>query len=282
MPSMKALKRRITSVGTTKKIMKAMDMVAASKLRLARARLNTARAFAHEARKMISLPAHDDSASQCLFIRPRKIAHTAYVVITSDRGLCGSLNTALAEKTLAHINAHGDAQIIAVGLKGQEYFRQRGKHILTSYPGISETAFYEDAEMIAVSLTALYKSGKVDEAYLAYTRFDSALTHVPCIERILPLSMSDDAPENTAEMRYEPEARTFIDQAAPMYLNACIFAAMVESSACEQAARMISMDSAVSSASDILDGLTRAYNHRRQTIITQEISEIVGSANTVK
>jgi len=278
---MKAIKRRIASVDTTKKIMKAMDMVAAAKLQKAKTRLEGVRPFAAEARNILSAIDYEEARGN-MFFKPRKVTHTAYVVITSDRGLCGSHNVNLTEKVLSHIGAAQNERIIAVGLKGHEYFSARGKNILRTYPDVSETVFYADAMRIADYMTSLFTSGEVDEVYAAYTQFESALTHVPRIVKILPLPLRLAAAPRADDMRYDPDVHSFLDHTIPMFLNAFVYAALIESSACEQAARMISMESAVDNASDIISKLTRTYNRRRQTAITQEISEIVSSANTMK
>jgi len=282
MPSMKTIKRRIKSVDTTKKIMMAMDMVAAAKLQKARARLDVARPFMDAAKKIVDALNHCEDANRHILFRPRKVRHTAYLVITSDRGLCGNHNTSLAEKVLSYINAGKNERILAIGLKGHEYFLLRGKNILHTYPDVSETALYEDAARIADYLASLYTTGEIDEAYVAYTQFESALTHIPRVVKMLPVGHCSKKVFEADGMCYEPDVLSFIDHAVPMYMNALIFAALNESSACEQAARMVSMESAVDNASEIISKLTRVYNRRRQTAITQEISEIVSSANMLK
>ena len=279
MPSMKSIKRRIKSVNATKKIMKAMNMVSASKLQKARIQLNAARPFLSEASRVIDNLKNCNERLESIFVKQRQVNNTAYVVITSDRGLCGSFNTNVAEKAHSHMKEGKNEHVIALGLKGRDYLRRRGKNVLRSYAGISETAFYEDAVSIASILASLYTSGEVDEAYLAYTHFESTLTYVPRLVKILPLSIEREAVKKVDEMKYERDVNYFLDHAIPMYLSALIYAALAESLACEQAARMMSMDSAVKNASDIIDKLTRTYNRRRQAYITQEISEIVSGAN---
>jgi len=278
---MKTIKRRITSVETTRKIMKAMDMVSAAKLQKARARLAASRPFIDETRKLITGIDQSDEVMNNPYFKQRRVKHTAYVVITSDRGLCGTYNTNLTEKVLAHINDGKNEMIIAAGLKGYEYFKLRGKRILRMYPDVSETVFYHDAERIAGYLASLYTSGEADEVYIAYTQYESALTHTPRVLKILPLTHRPEA-EPIHEMRYEPDVSTFLDQAIPMCLNAIVYTALIQSSTCEQAARMISMEAAVDNASDIIHKLTRTYNRKRQAAITQEISEIVGGADMLE
>jgi len=285
MPSMKTIKRRIASVDTTKKIMKAMDMVAAAKLQKVKAWLQSARAFAQEAQGMLTALEDCYQVRDSVFFKPREVRRAAYVVITSDRGLCGSHNVNLTQKVLSQIGEDGNERMIVVGLKGHEFFAARGKHILRTYPDVSETVLYPDAARVAEYARALYVAGEVDEVHLAYTEFETVLTHVPRIVKLLPASIRAGEPAEAgrpAGMAYEPDVQSFLTHAIPLALNAFVYAALVESSACEQAARMMSMESAVSNASDIITKLTRTYNRRRQAVITQEISEIVSSANLMK
>jgi len=281
---MKAIKRRITSVDTTKKIMKAMDMVAAAKLQKVKARLDAARLFAQEATGMLAAMNAGGEVAESAFFKPRTVKNVAYLVITSDRGLCGSHNANLIEKVRAHVkeNQVAHEEIIAVGSKRYDYFSARGKLIVRSYPDVSVTVLYTDAVRVAEYVSGLYASGEADEVYMAYTQFESALSHSPQVRRIFPASADAEEAPKTANMAYDPDMLTFLDHAMPLFLNAFVYAALIESSACEQAARMLSMESAVNNATEIIGKLTRSYNRRRQSVITQEISEIVSSASIMK
>jgi len=271
----------MNSVATTTKIMKAMNMVAASKLQKDKARLEAARPFLREARGMI-LRLRGPSIDNNYFLR-RAVKRSAYLVITGDRGLCGSYNINLAQAALAHMDDQGKSEaIVAIGLKGYDYLKRQGKNILRRFDGVLEAAFYEDAQRIAAYLATLYESNQIDEVYVAYTRYKSALVHEPQIERLLPLRPGEDAPGQTDDMRYDAGLSHFLDHAVPVYLSASIYAALLESSACEQAARMVSMDTAVNNAYEITEDLTRIYNRRRQSSITQEISELIASTNILE
>jgi len=277
------IRRRMNSVATTTKIMKAMNMVAASKLQRDRERLEAARPFLRETQSMITRTHGLPTGNK--FFGQRPVKRSAYLVITGDRGLCGGYNTNLAQAALAHMEEHGKNEgIVAVGLKGYDYCRQRGKNILRRFNDVLETAFFEDAERIAASLAELYESGEADEVYVAYTTYKSALVHEPQVERLLPLGPpgGETAPGRTDDMRYDTGLSDFLNHAVPVYLSAFVYAALLESSACEQAARMVSMDTAVNNAGEITESLTRAYNRRRQTTITQELSELVASANVME
>jgi len=305
MPSMKMIRRRLASVTTTKKIMKAMHMVAASKLQRNRARLEEARPFFEEAKRLkemlsktrdticefssnagarpLSGMAREELKDNILFT-PRDLKNTVHIVVTGDRGLCGSFNSNITGAALAHMKKSGSwqeggARVIAVGLKACEFFRRQGTEIICRFNDILETAFYEDAAEIARYIIELYASGSVNEIYMAYTRFESVLVHSPQVVRLLPLGCDADTSEEAGEMKYDPDFRAVLEQSVPMCLSAVIYAALLESSACEQAARMVSMDAAEKNAAEIIDKLTRIYNRRRQSAITQEISEVVSGSN---
>jgi len=284
MSSMKAIKKRITSVNNTKKIMKAMNLVAASKLQKSKARLDSIRPMYGDIKKVmdnIRTSAVDDIVVP--FAEEREVKNILYIILTSDRGLCGSYNATVSKEALAYVEAHKDknAKIIAVGSKGWDYFRRRGKEIVHRCEAASEASSFTDAELLGSKVAELYTSGDVDEVYIVYTHFESVLSHIPYIEKLLPLKMAGNEASDTmsSSMSYDPDIITFITHAVPMYLNITIFGAMMEAAVCEQASRMTSMDSATRNATEILDDLTLEYNRKRQGMITQEITEIVSGAN---
>ena len=278
MSSMKTIKKRIESLSNTRQIMKAINMSSAAKLQTARIRLDGARQMLDGAKRMMENIKNGVDAEEHDFLRERPIENTAYVVITSDKGLCCEYNLSISKKALTFMDERQNETIISVGLKGSEYLRRYGKTVLRRYADISESALYEDAERIAELLSVLYASGEIDEAYIAYTRFETALSHVPNIVRILPIGGDFDDEHPNVRMGFDPDAETLIEHAAQMYLNAYVYCAMVEASACEHAARMMSMDSAANNAGEIIENLTREYNRGRQSDITQEINEIVAGA----
>jgi len=284
MASMKAIKKRITSVNNTKKIMKAMNLVAASKLQKAKIRLDDIRPMYNDIKKVMeNIRAGISDEVEIPFAEDREVKNIAYIVLTSDRGLCGSFNATVSKEALAYVEAlkEKNAKVIAVGSKGWDYFRRRGKEIVHRTDGASEATAFADAEELGIKVADMYQKGEVDEVYIVYTHFESVLTHIPYIERLLPLKMaaSEDFDPGSFTMSYDPDIETFISNAVPMYLSITIFGAMMESAVCEQASRMTSMDSATRNATDILDDLTLEYNRKRQSMITQEITEIVSGAN---
>ena len=285
MASMKAIKKRITSVNNTKKIMKAMNLVAASKLQKAKARLDDIRPMYNDIKTVMeNIRAGVGDDIEIPFAETREVKNIAYIVLTSDRGLCGSFNATVSKEAFAYVEAHKDKdeKIIAVGTKGWDYFRRRGKNIVLRCEGASEATEFTDAEALGHKVAQMYTDGEVDEVYIIYTHFESVLTHIPYIEKLLPLKMdasNSDINAKVLSMSYDPDIMTFIKHAVPMYLNITIFGAMMESAVCEQASRMTSMDSATRNATDIIDDLTLEYNRKRQSMITQEITEIVSGAN---
>ena len=283
MPSMKAIKRRIASVGNTNQIMKAMNLVAASRLQKDKEYLKAVRPLLTETKRIIGGVGYTEATAENLFVKKREVKNAAFVVITSDRGLCGGYNVNIAKEALAVIGKVKNEKIIAVGVKGRDFFRRRKKNIISQYIGASDANFYEDAQQIGKMLVSMYRSGEIDEVYVAHTKFESMLSHVPTVDRILPIvSDTDELREHSgAEMNYEPDVNTFLEQAIPMYINAFLYGAMVESAVCEQASRMMSMDAATNNAAEIIEDLTLEYNRRRQGAITQEINEIVSGANAL-
>ena len=285
MATMKAIKKRISSVNNTKKIMKAMDLVAASKLQKAKTKLDDIRPlFDNIKLVMDGVKAGMGEDFETQFSQEREVKSIAYIILSSDRGLCGGYNANVSREALSLIksNEGKDVKIIAVGSKGWEYFRRRQMNIVSKNPGASEATSFESAELIGSKVASMYTSGEVDEVYLVYTQFETVLSHKPHYEKLLPIKKGgEEAAQHTGEMSYDPDVGTFISYAVPMYLNITIFGAMMESAVCEYASRMTSMDSATRNAAEIIEDLTLEYNRKRQTMITQEITEIVSGANAL-
>jgi len=286
MASMKTIKKRITSVNSTKKIMKAMNLVAASKLQKAKNRLDHIRPmFDNMATVMESIKKSIDPKKNIEFTQVRDVKNIAYIILTSDRGLCGSFNTNVSKDALLFVESNNDKKehILAIGTKGFEYFRRREKNIAHRGSAPSETTTFLDAEMLGKKIADMYRSGEIDEAYIIYTRFESILSHTPYVMKLLPINteIAEDDDKTPDEMLFDPDPKTFFEDAVPMYLNTTIYGAMMESTVCELASRMTSMDSATRNATEIIDDLTLEYNRKRQGMITQEITEIVTGANAL-
>lgn len=282
MPSMKDIKHRIANVGSTRQIIRAMDMVAGTKLHKARQRLDGIRPLYGEMQHQMALLGHCEGALEHPLAAPRRVVkNTAYVVLTSNRGLCGSYNTNVAQKALEHMEGRNET-VIAVGAKGYEYFRRFHKSVLYRITDIPEVQVYETAGRLGELAASLYRTGAADEVWVAYTYFETTLSHQPRLERLLPLPITLSGAACGEKMRFEPDVRTYIDHLVPLYLHTAFFAASAEALTCEYAARMVNMDAAGKNATEVIDNLRLMYNRKRQAAITQELSEIVGGANILK
>lgn len=285
MASMRDIKSRIKSVGNTQQITKAMNLVSASKLQKAKIRLNDTRPFFNETKRVIATIVNSSKNIKHRFLESRDVKNIAVIIISSDRGLCGGYNANINKEVSQLINNKSE-KLITVGSKSRDYFKRRNKSIIKSYTGISEKPTYEDAKNISVLITDMFAKGEVDEIYLAYTEFKSTISHEPKITKLLPLDAKeftvDEGDVGFFNMMYEPNEDSVLDYVIPKYINTVIFGAMTESSACEQGARMTSMDSATENASEMIDTLTLKYNRARQGAITQEITEIVSGANALE
>jgi F-type H+-transporting ATPase subunit gamma len=280
---MKAIKRRIVSVRNTQQIMKAMNLVAASKLQKSKTRLEGVRPLFTQAGDFLT-QGIADPPDHPYFSAPKGSIRTAYVVVAGTRGLCGSYNANVLKEAFAHMETR-EERIIVLGPKAKDYFVRRGKQLIGSHPG-PENMTYRDVGAIASQLNELFLSAdeasRVDEIYVVYTQFESILSHMPRVQRILPISATKGSTAGSRpEIVYEPDIRTFLKNAVPLYMAQFLYGAMMESAVCEQAARMTSMDSASRNAGEIIDDLTLEFNRKRQGAITQEISEIVGGANAL-
>jgi len=284
MASIRNIKRRIRSVKSTQQITKAMNLVAASKLQRAKQAMERTRPYFYETQKVISAIVKNSKGVKHPFLERREVRNIALIVLTGDRGLCGGYNTNVSKEAIKLAARPGD-KFIFVGGKGRDYFRRRGKAHYKLYTGISEKPQYSDAAEIGQEVAALFKGREVDEVYIAYTEFKSTISHTPKVVRLLPVELSSvaaAAAPGGSLMNYEPSEEEVLDYVIPMYINTVIYGAMAEAAACEQGARMTSMDSATENADEMIDTLTLKFNQARQSAITQEITEIVSGANALK
>lgn len=278
MPSMKAIKRRIASVRNTQQIMKAMNLVAASKVQKNKTKLEAVTPMVDSAKDFISNGVQHSDVAENDYYQVRLVKNTAYVVISGERGLCGSFNANVLKMALGHMEDKNE-HIIAVGAKSKEFLNRRKKNIVADYAGVLESAPYGVAAEIADHLANMYLEKKVDEVYIVHTEFVNLLSQNPLVTKLLPLEKASSVTES--ERIYEPDINTYLTKAIPIHLATFIYGTMVESSVCEQASRMTSMDAATRNAGELVDKLTLQYNRQRQSAITQEISEIVGGANVI-
>lgn len=281
MSSMKDIKQRISNISSAEQIIRAMDMIASTKLVKARSQLEGVRPIYFELKQIIEELCSREDAKKHIFFENRKVNNSLYIVITGDSGLSGSYNASINKKALDHMNQGKNEKILVVGSKGNEYFNKNNKNIIRTVVNLSDSQMYYSTESLAKSILSIYLSGEADEVFIAYTRFHSALNYIPTVEKILPIETKTTVISDYNDKKYEPDINIFIEKTIPLYLHMCLFRAFSESLTSENAARMISMDAAGKNASEIIEDLTRLYNRKRQTAITQELSEIIGSTSVL-
>lgn len=278
------IKRRIKSVKNTRQITKAMKMVAAAKLRRAQERAQKSRPYAEKMKEVINSIASGTSIKHPM-LQTRPIKKTGYLVITSDRGLAGGLNSNLLRLVLNTIKERHKSQdeyvIFAVGKKGRDFFNRLGYKMIDEITGIPDSPNFSDIKSISSKAVALFADEKIDELNLFYSKFQSALTQIPTEVRLLPLGNVEEGTTENAKVsyEYEPSAEEVLNDLLPKYAETLIFSALLDSKASFQGAQMTAMGNASDNASEMIGKLTLTFNRARQAAITQEISEIVAGAN---
>jgi F-type H+-transporting ATPase subunit gamma len=286
----RALRRQIRSVQSTKKITKAMELIAASRIVKASQRVAAARPYSERITDVIrNLAAAGAGGGSPLLEEREDVRTVAYVVVAADRGLSGAYNSSViraAERSMQRQRAEGrQTRLITVGKKAQSYFRFRGWEIDQAYLGMSDTPVYEDARAIAEYVVTRFESGEYDLVELAYTQFLSAATQRVAIRRFVPLdsSMLEQAQDGpAADYEFEPNPQEILDRLLPRYAEARLYAALLEGSASFFAAQQRAMKSATDNAEDLIVKYSRAMNRARQDAITTEIMEIVGGAEAMR
>jgi len=279
--NMKDIKRRIKSVESTMQITKAMELVASSKLRKAKARAELAQPFFNALYETMC-DISRDTVFTSIFTTKRLMKNTLLVVIAGDRGLAGGFNSNVLKSAFnraSELSKTGYVKILPIGKKAVEFFEKRNFDILTSYQQISEDLDIYSAMDISDEIIQSYKSNQIDRVELFYTTFVSALVQDPQNLTVLPIELNTDSGENRSNTIYDPSPQTVFDGLIPKYITGIIFGAIVDSFASEQASRRTAMESATDNAGDMIDNLSLIYNRARQATITQEISEIVGGSN---
>jgi F-type H+-transporting ATPase subunit gamma len=287
---LRVVRRRIRSVQSTKKITRAMELIASSRILKAQLRVEASRPYAIQlTRAMEDLAAHAGGSLQHSLLEERESPQRVGVlVITSDRGLAGAYNTnvlKIAEGILRQTRERGlEPVVYVIGKKGVGYFRFRGQALAADWQGISEVPTYEPAEEIGRRLIDDFAEGRIDELHCAYTDFRSAFTLRATSQRFLPIAQHEVAGSGGrphAEYLFEPGPAQILDHLLPQYLITKVYAALLESAASENASRRRAMKAATDNAEEIIKVLTRQANRARQDEITTEISEIVGGAEAL-
>jgi F-type H+-transporting ATPase subunit gamma len=285
MPSLIDMRRRIRAVKNTQQITKAMKMVAASKLRRAQERVVATRPFAAQAKHVLaSIAARVDQSTHPLLVqRPGvKTGSTLLIVLTSDRGLCGSFNTNIVKSVGQFLRNNPGRQVSLglVGKKGREALGRRGFPIRFEYTALPKVISFAEAESVAQPAIEDFTNGVVDSVHLVYNEFKSVIAQKLVIEQLLPMAPID-APEVAAtgvDYLYEPSPQRIFDELLPRLVEAQVLRALLESSAAEHAARMTAMDAATRNSAEMIEGLTLTMNKVRQAAITREIIEVVSGA----
>jgi F-type H+-transporting ATPase subunit gamma len=287
MPGTKEIRMKIRSVQNTRKITKAMEMVAASKMRKAQERMRHARPYGEKIRNVAAHISHANPEYRHPYLVERDtVKRVGIIVITTDKGLCGALNTNLLRMVLAQYKewqAQGEeVDVCALGNKGLGFMQRLGAKIVSHATQLGDRPQMEKLIGALKIMLDGYAGDRFDRLMLAYTRFINTMKQEPVIEQLLPLSGERlGAPETVWDYLYEPEARMVLDQVMTRYIEALIFQAVAENMASEQSARMVAMKAASDNAADLIGELTLIYNKNRQAGITKELSEIVGGAAAV-
>jgi F-type H+-transporting ATPase subunit gamma len=280
--SMRDIKRRIKSVQNTKQITKAMEMVAAAKLRRAQQRAEASRPYADKMREVISSIAAGSKGINHPMMVSRDIKKTGYLIITSDRGLAGGYNGNLLRKLVQTIRqrhkSENEYAISVIGRKGRDFLKKRNYPLVGEATGISDSPEFIDIKDIAGKAVSMFSDGRYDQLYLYYNEFVSALSQVPTEKQLLPLEQ-DTGEIEVSNYDYEPSPEGVLEVLLPKYAETLIFSALLDAKASEQGARMTAMGNATKNASEMISSLTLKFNRARQASITQEISEIVAGAN---
>jgi F-type H+-transporting ATPase subunit gamma len=285
MASLKAIRKRISSVKSTQKITKAMKMVSAAKLRRAQDAATAARPYAEKLTGLLHNVAGRVGATAHPLLANRPEVRTIHLlVVTADRGLCGGYNTNIIRKTEQFLNEQGRdrVRLTIVGRRGFDYFKRRPVTIADKHINMFGGPNSELARRIAEQLSREFADGSTDAVYVVYNQFRSALVQVPTLQQLLPITPDTTHGADTADYRYEPDATALLDRLLRQYVTVLIHRAFLEATASEHGARMTAMDSATSNASDMIDRLTLEMNRARQATITRELMEIVGGAEALK
>lgn len=287
MPGTKEIRVKIKSVQNTRKITKAMEMVAASKMRRAQERMRMARPYGEKIRNVAAHISHANPEYRHPFLVSRdSVKRVGLIVITTDKGLCGALNTNLLRMVLNQYKTWQtegeEIDVCCIGNKGFGFMQRLGANIVSHAIQIGDRPQMDKLIGTIKVMLDGYTKDRFDRLMIGYTRFINTMKQEPVIEQLLPLSGERmGAPETVWDYLYEPEAKAVLDQVMTRYIEAIIFQAVAENMASEQSARMVAMKSASDNARDLIDELTLIYNKNRQAGITKELSEIVGGAAAV-
>jgi F-type H+-transporting ATPase subunit gamma len=285
MASLRDIRRRIKGVKNIRQVTRAMNMIAAARLRRAQSKAESARPYAERLSEILQdVVATSGGASRHPLMAQRPVKSVALVLVTADRGLCGPFNAGIIREAQRFlIDQTVPVQLITVGRKGRDHFQRLGYTIAQHFLQPSRDVKLEEVSTISKQIISDYSAAKYDQVYLAYARFASVLRSEPKVIQLLPLGQPSGSPKSTkTPYQFEPDADELLNILLPQYIEVLIYRALVESLASEQAARMIAMKAATDSASDMITSLTREYNGARQTSITTALLEVVAGADALE
>ena len=293
MPSLRDIRRRIRSIRNTAKITKAMELVAASRLRRAQMRVTAARPYSEAIRALVAeLGALAPSGGEALhpLLVQREVRSVGVLLVTPDRGLAGALNTNIirrgTELILENERAEGrTVQVVTVGRKGQDFLARRGRTLLGTFTGMVASVKYDDVIPIARVIMDSYVNGSIDRAMLVYPRFISTLSQRPEVVQLLPIQPPEETHEPGSARRldyiFEPDPQTILEQLLPRYIEVLIYQAVLETAASFFSAQMVAMRNASDNAKDLVESLSLTYNKVRQANITNQVTEIASAAEAM-
>jgi len=288
MPSGKEIRTKIKSVQNTRKITKAMEMVAASKMRKAQERMKAARPYGEKIRRLAANLSHANSEYKHPFLKKAgELKRVGLVVVTTDKGLCGGLNTNVLRICLNQMKEWegkgvGEIRVTAIGSKGLGFMQRLGAKVISNVTHLGDTPHLEKMIGPVKVMLDAFHAGELDAVYVAYTRFLNTMKQEPVMEQLLPLSGEQlRTTEHGWDYIYEPDARGVIDELLVRYVEALVYQSVTENMASEQSARMVAMKAASDNAGTVINELQLVYNKTRQAAITKEISEIVAGAAAV-
>ena len=283
----KEIRTKIKSIQNTQKITKAMEMVAASKMRRAQERMHQARPYAQKIRNVIAHVSQANLEYKHSFTLERPVKRVGFIIVSSDRGLCGGLNINLFRDVVNALtewqSQSAEIDVTTIGSKGFQFFNRVGANIVSEATRLGDTPHLDDLIGPVKVMLDAYTDNRIDRLYLVHNHFQSTMSQTPQLEQLIPIhaEQPDETLSNHWDYLYEPDAKDVVDALMTRYIESLVYQGVVENIACEMAARMVAMKSASDNAGDLIDELQLVYNKARQASITQEISEIVGGAAAV-
>jgi len=286
MASGKEIRTQISSIKSTQKITSAMEMVAASKMRRAQERMQRGKPYANKIKSVIGHIANANSEYQHMFMEQREVKRVGFIIVSTDRGLCGGLNINLFKKAIINMKQWQDQNIevdlCLLGAKGAGFFNSFGGNVVAAARDLGEEPVLVDLIGGIKTMLSAYEDEKIDQLFLVSNEFVNTMTQQPDVEQLLPIKPASRTDQNHHwDYIYEPDAKALLEGLFVRYVESLVYQAVVENGACEQAARMIAMKSATDNAGDLIDDLQLVYNKARQSAITQELSEIVSGAAAI-